>query len=76
MKLEQSRENEANFKQSAGKEKMYRVTFRENRTFELHLRKDTYRFGPKEHKFVGEDFINHPDFIQQKKYFTVEEVTK
>jgi hypothetical protein len=54
--------------------KRYMIMFKENRSFELYVGRGYYRFGPYEQLEVDEDFINHPDFIQQQKSFAVREL--
>lgn len=68
-------ENSSNtFEATMDKGKQYRVTFRQNRSFELHIRKTIYRFEPNGSLMLDESVINHPDFKQQSKYFIVNEV--
>lgn len=55
--------------------KKYKISFNQNRSFELKVGRKMFVFrdGKKEH-IVTEDIIKHPDFIQQKNYFSVKEV--
>ena len=56
------------------KEKMYSVTFRHNRSFELHIRKNIMRFTANETKILPDSIINNPAFQQQKNNFSIKEV--
>jgi hypothetical protein len=57
------------YKQSG--ERKYAIMFRQNRSFELHVGRQTLFFGPYGIQDVGEDVIKHPDFIQQQQYFSI-----
>ena len=54
-----------------GKPKKITITFRHNRTFELHIGQEVMRFEGRETKWVERDLLNHPSFIQAKKYFII-----
>lgn len=53
------------------KSNTYIVMFKQNRTFELSIGRSFFVFPPYGKHELTEDQINHPDFIQQKKYFSV-----
>lgn len=56
-------------------DKRFEVSFRQNRSFELRIGRKTIFFLDGEKKAIlSESEINHPDFIQQKDYFSVKEV--
>jgi len=67
--FEASKGDEANYKASA--EKRYFLIFRENRTFELKVGRTIYLFGPHQSVEIPETVLNHPDFLQQKKFFII-----
>jgi hypothetical protein len=52
----------------------YEVTFNENRSFELTIGRKTYFFDPYSKQILSQDEINHPDFIQQSRYFNIKEI--
>jgi hypothetical protein len=54
--------------------KDYTVTFRQNRTFELKLGRNEYRFTGRESKNMSKEQVDHPDFTEElKKYFVIKE---
>ena len=52
----------------------YQITFNQNRSFDLHVNRQVLLFREEKSQIVTEDFINHPDFIQQSGYFTIKEI--
>lgn len=54
--------------------KKYMIMFKENRSFDLYVGRSYNHFGPHGQLEVDSEFINHPDFIQQKKYFAIREL--
>ena len=64
-------EKKSNFAQS--KEKSYTIIFKDNRSYDLHIGKSLFKFGPKESKDVPEWVINHKDFENASKYFVIKE---
>ena len=50
--------------------------FRQNRSFELHIGRDVYFFGPNGTAEVPERVVKHRDFAESpvRKLFTVREV--
>ena len=56
------------------KGKEYSLTFKENRSYELHTRNSVIRFEPRETKTVSESVVLDPDFSQSEKYFIVKEI--
>jgi hypothetical protein len=71
--FEQSKEQ--TYKQSEERnEKMYRVIFKQNRTFELHINNKVYRFMPFESRVFPESIVGTKDFKAQECYFTVLEI--
>ncbi len=72
-------ENDTNYKASDEKnytqtKKRYAIMFRENRTFELYVGRAYFIFPPYHQIVVDEDIINHPDFKQQEKNFSIREL--
>jgi hypothetical protein len=54
---------------------LYRVTFNQRRRFELKIGRRMIAFDSKNPTVVlRKEEIEHPDFIQQRKYFSVVEV--
>jgi hypothetical protein len=53
---------------------MYKVKFKHNWTFELHIKRKVICFAPYETKELTEKEVNSPDFQQQKKYFVIEKI--
>lgn len=47
------------------------ITFRENRTFDLHVGRDIKQFGPRESKPIPVTWLKHRDFMQQKSKFII-----
>lgn len=47
------------------------LVFKQNRSFELHIGRSTFCFGPMGRQRVPVDVINHPDFSSQAHYFIV-----
>lgn len=69
-----SKEIKPDYKQSEKSGKV-EVVFKKNRTYELYVGRNMYRFGPHESKSLDKSVIEHPDFKQvQEKYFVVKEV--
>jgi hypothetical protein len=60
----------------AGKpEKRFEVTFTQNRRFELKIGRRFIVFdGKNKSTVLSADEVNHPDFVQQRSYFSVREV--
>lgn len=54
----------------------YLLVFRHNRSFELHIGRDVYAFGPNEAREVPERVVKHPDFAESpvRELFNVREV--
>ena len=52
----------------------YQVTFTENRSTELHVGRKTFFFGPYESNVLTKMEIEHPDFKQQSRSFTIKEI--
>lgn len=72
-------QNDSNYKASDQKSysqtrKKYVIMFKENRSFELYVGRTYNIFLPYEKLEVDEDFIKHPDFKQQEKYFAIREL--
>lgn len=66
-------ENNKVEKASKGK-KTYEVSFTQRRSFELKIGRRMYYFDTNNKTAkLSEDEINHPDFIQQRRYFSVRE---
>jgi len=56
------------------KSKKYEVTFRQNRSFELMIGRKIFFFLNGNRKAIlTKNQINHPDFKQQARYFSVKE---
>lgn len=55
-------------------EKKYLVQFKENRSFELHIRRNMYCFNAYGSLTLSESEINHPDFKQQAGLFNIKEI--
>lgn len=53
----------------------YRLVFKHNRSYELHVWQSVFRFEPMGSLVVPEWVINHPDFKQQADKFIVKEVS-
>jgi hypothetical protein len=47
------------------------LTFKKNRTKELHVNKKIYRFNGPQSIDVPREVIEHSDFVNQRKYFLV-----
>lgn len=54
--------------------KKYMIMNKENRTVELYVGRSYNRFEPHGQLAVDEDFIKHPDFLQQEKTFAIKEL--
>ena len=54
----------------------YLLIFRHNRSFELHIGRDVYAFGPNQAMEVPERVVKHPDFAESpvRELFNVREV--
>lgn len=52
-------------KNKSKKEKKVRITFKENRAFELHIGREIYRFSGRESKVVPASLLEHKDFTEQ-----------
>ncbi len=54
----------------------YLLAFRHNRSFELHIGRDVYAFGPNQAMEVPERVVKHRDFAESpvRELFTVREV--
>jgi hypothetical protein len=50
------------------------ITFRYNRSFDLHIGKKITIFGPRESKPIPVRWLKHRDFLQQKSKFIVKGV--
>ena len=50
-------------------EKTVKLTFRENRKFDLHVGREMITFRGRETKLVPKDWLNHKDFQVVKNYF-------
>jgi len=59
-------------KQSKGK---VQIMFNQNRTFELYVGREYLVFAPFGMHEVSEEFIQHPDFQQQSKYFSIRQLS-
>jgi hypothetical protein len=85
-KFEQTKEKkeigkeEKKFKQSDNKkfmqsEKKTKLTFKENRAFELHVNRKIFKFEGRESKIFDSNLLNHKDFTDKiKKKFIIQEV--
>ncbi len=58
-------------KKKVGLKTSITITFRENRTFELHIGQEVLRFEGMESKQINKDLLEHPAFKQARKYFTI-----
>ena len=58
-------------KLKVGPKKKLTITFRHNRTFELHIGQEVMRFEGRETKQIDKSILEHPAFIQAKKYFII-----
>ena len=71
-------ENDTNYTASEERPEKVKGKFmimnKENRTVELYVGRSYNRFEPYGQLEVDFDFINHPDFKQQEKYFAVKEL--
>lgn len=47
------------------------IQFKQNRSFELYVNRKMYCFEPHEEKIVEKSVIDHEDFKQVSKYFTI-----
>jgi hypothetical protein len=54
--------------------KMVTVTFRENRSFDLHVGREIITFGPRETKPIPVTWLKHRDFLQQQSKFVIKGV--
>jgi hypothetical protein len=50
------------------------VVFRGNRKFMLRVGREYFDFGPMEAKQMDPSVLQHPDFVQVARYFTVKGV--
>lgn len=55
------------------KKRVRLVQFRENRTFDLHLRHEVIQFPPYGERAMTEEEMSDSGFIQAAKYFTIKE---
>ncbi len=56
---------------------MVDVTFNQNRSFELHIGRNIYKFEGRKTIKMAKSLINHPDFtLDLKKYFHIASITK
>jgi hypothetical protein len=53
---------------------MVSVTFRQNRKFDLHVGRNIVVFEGMETKEIPIEWLEHPDFIQAKKYLVIKGV--
>jgi hypothetical protein len=53
------------------KDKRANITFLEDRKFELFIGREQFTFMGTETKEIPASYLDHPDFIQQAKYFSV-----
>jgi len=51
------------------------ITFLENRKFELFIGSEQFTFMGSESKQIPVSYLDHPDFKQQAKYFSVSYVS-
>lgn len=51
--------------------KIRSVTFKQNRSFELKIGRKMYFFEPYGTLEIGEEELQHKDFIQQSSYFNI-----
>lgn len=58
-------------KSKVGKPKKVTITFRANRRFELQVDRTFMVFMGRESKEVDIDLIEHPDFQNKRKYFSI-----
>lgn len=66
---EKLRKSEEKFIQTGGKVKL---TFRQNRKFDLHLKRKVYTFHGKETKEIDRSLLDHKDFTDNiKQYFVI-----
>ena len=61
-------------KSKVGTPKKVTITFRHNRAFELHIGQEVMRFEGRETKPLDRDLLDHPAFIQARKYFIIKGV--
>ena len=50
------------------------LTYRKNRSYELHLGKEVIKFLPKETKILSREILDHKDFEQAAKNFVIKEI--
>lgn len=55
-------------------EKVFSVTFNQNRSFELKIGRKWFFFEPYSSETLTQAEINHPDFKQQSGYFNIKEL--
>jgi hypothetical protein len=72
---------DANYFPSNPAPKKYVIMNRQNATFEIMIGKRFFRLAPYEQtnvcsegKIIGDEIINHSDFIQQHKYLIYKEI--
>lgn len=57
------------------KMKEVNLTFKYNRSFELHIGRKTYKFTGRENKNFPSSILEHPDFTETiRKYFVIKEI--
>ena len=52
-------------------DKTVKIMFLYNRKFDLHVGREMKTFMGRESKDVPASWLKHPDFLQQKQYFSV-----
>jgi hypothetical protein len=60
---------------TAANDKRVSITFLEDRKFELYIGGEQFTFNGTETKEIPASYVDHPDFIQQKKNFSVSYVS-
>lgn len=50
------------------------ITFKENRSYDLHIGRKIITFGPRESKTVPVTYLKHRDFLQQRSKFNIKGV--
>lgn len=58
-------------KSKVGKPKKFTITFKENRRFEMTVNREFYVFEGRQSITVDADFLDHPDFQNKRKYFSI-----
>jgi len=59
---------------SPSKNRKYSLTFKQNRSFDLHVGNTCINFEPRQTRTVEEWIVNHLDFPQVAEYFVIKEI--